>query len=847
MKSRHIIISLSLLIAATLPAVAQNTRTLYFMEEITERNNMNPAFTPNCKFYFDFVFMPNFYLNAGTDQLIVNDLLFNRNGITSTFLSSEAEMDRFFRKLKPAVTFNVGAKVNILSFGFRFNRRNYLTFDFGINADVAAYIPRDVFRLALFGTPDDTYNRFDFNRLGVDATVYSNVSIGYMRVIDDKWTFGFKAKYLMGYADMQTSISDMSFVATRDRWVLNTHGRVNASLPVSYEVDEQNRLVTSSVALYPDPDIISLLWRPAGHGAAIDLGFTYKPIGNLTVSASVTDLGFIRWGRNVIGASMDGSFQIDGLVDFQPGDSIDFSVVADRLQQIGEDIVATAEIDRDPKAYTSMLYANFYAGVEYGVLDNKISFGVVNDLRFNHAHVRDEVTLAVNLRPLHWMKFALSYSFVNGRGGNLGVGLNLRAGMFNTFLIMDYLPLSWANINYTGADGLSQRIPVPNRTQMVNIQAGMSWNIGRDANDTDNDGVWRYRDRCPDTDMDFLRKQCPGLKRKQLVDRQGCEFDEDRDGVHDCYDLCPGTPAGVAVDSVGCPIDTDADGVPDYLDRCPDTPEGVSVDSMGCPVDTDNDGVPDYLDRCPDTPARVSVDENGCPVDTDNDGVPDYLDRCPGTPDSVEVDENGCPVDTDRDGVPDYLDRCPDTPVGVPVDKEGCPVDSDGDGIPDYLDRCPFQRGTEANFGCPELTREVSNIFKRAMTGIQFESGRDVIKKSSYPIMDKIVKVLEDNPEYRLNISGHTDNTGSAEKNLQLSRDRAAAVVAYLVKKGIDPSRLTASGYGQEKPVADNRTAKGRAQNRRVEFEVEYKEVTHERIVNPELLDTLQNEANSLP
>lgn len=841
MKLKHIVISI-LLLAASFPAVAQNAQTLYFMEEITERNNMNPAFTPNCKFYFDFIFMPNFFIGGGTDQFILNDFIFNRNGQTTTFLSSEAEIDRFFKKLKPATTLNVNAKFNILSFGFRFNRKNYLTFDFGINADLTGYVPRDLMRLSLLGTPSDTYNKFDFSKLGVDATMWSNVSIGYMREVNDKWTFGFKAKYLMGYANMQTNVSNMSLVAARDRWELDAHGRVNASLPVDYALDENGRLDTESIALQQESDLLSLLYRPAGHGAAIDLGFTYKPIKNLTISASLTDLGFIRWGRNMVGASMNGSTSIDGLI--QPNDSlfledgsINTGVITDRLNGVLDTIIASAEIDKEPKPYCSMLNANFYAGVEYGVLNNKISFGLVNDLRFNHAHVRDEVTLAVNFRPIHWLKASFSYSFVNGRGGNLGVGLNLRAGMFNTFLIMDYVPLSWANINYTDENGMMQTIPAPNRTQMVNIQAGMSWNIGRDANDPDNDGVWRYRDRCPDTDMDFLRKQCPGLKKKQFVDRQGCEFDEDGDGIHDCYDLCPNTPAGVEVDSVGCPLDADADGVPDYLDRCPDTPEGVEVDENGCPLDEDKDGVPDYLDQCPGTPAKVIVDSVGCPLDTDGDGVPDYLDRCADTPGGVEVDERGCPVDTDHDGVADYLDKCPETPAGVRVDADGCPLDTDGDGIPDYLDKCPAQAGPASNHGCPEITREVTNLFKKAMTGIQFESGRDVIKKSSYPVMDEIVKVLNDNPEYKLNISGHTDNTGNAEKNLQLSRDRAAAVVAYLVKKGIDPSRLRAAGYGQERPIADNKTAKGRSQNRRVEFEVEYAEVTQERIVNPELIE----------
>ncbi|HQC05324.1 MAG TPA: thrombospondin type 3 repeat-containing protein, partial [Paludibacteraceae bacterium] len=166
--------------------------------------------------------------------------------------------------------------------------------------------------------------------------------------------------------------------------------------------------------------------------------------------------------------------------------------------------------------------------------------------------------------------------------------------------------------------------------------------------------------------------------------------------------------------------------------------------------DSDGDGVPDRIDECPDTPQGVVVDSVGCPVDSDGDGVPDYIDKCPDTPKGVVVDSVGCPIDDDGDGVPNYIDECPDTPQGVVVDSVGCPVDTDGDGIPDYLDKCPNVPGPKSNYGCPELKKEVRSLFKKAMQGIQFETDKDVIKKSSYPTLDKIVEVMKTNPTYML-------------------------------------------------------------------------------------------------
>jgi outer membrane protein OmpA-like peptidoglycan-associated protein len=244
-------------------------------------------------------------------------------------------------------------------------------------------------------------------------------------------------------------------------------------------------------------------------------------------------------------------------------------------------------------------------------------------------------------------------------------------------------------------------------------------------------------------------------------------------------------------------------------------------------VDSDEDGVPDYLDECPGTPIGVQVDKRGCPRDSDGDGVPDYLDKCPNTPEGVQVDENGCPRDEDGDGVPDYLDKCPGTPAAArgTVDENGCPKDTDGDGIPDYEDACPTVPGVKSNKGCPEVKASVKKIFEKALQGIQFESGKDVIKPVSFPILNQIVNVMKENPTYLLQINGHTDNVGKPEANQILSENRAAAVEKYLVNKGgVDEKRLTSQGFGDTQPVAPNDTAANKAKNRRVEFVVKFEE-----------------------
>jgi OmpA-OmpF porin, OOP family len=184
--------------------------------------------------------------------------------------------------------------------------------------------------------------------------------------------------------------------------------------------------------------------------------------------------------------------------------------------------------------------------------------------------------------------------------------------------------------------------------------------------------------------------------------------------------------------------------------------------------------------------------------DSDGDGVADVDDRCPGTPKGVAVDASGCPLDSDGDGVADYLDRCPGTPVGVAVDKDGCPV--------------PKAAATPTKSAV--VTSEGTWIFK----GVQFETNSAELKTASYPVLDEIVAGMKEQPELRVEIQGHTDSRGSKALNDRLSQQRAESVMAYLVSKGISRDRLTARGYGPDKPVASNDTVQGRAENRRVEL-----------------------------
>lgn len=257
--------------------------------------------------------------------------------------------------------------------------------------------------------------------------------------------------------------------------------------------------------------------------------------------------------------------------------------------------------------------------------------------------------------------------------------------------------------------------------------------------------------------------------------------------------------------------DTDGDGIYDKDDACPDV-AGLKQFN-GCP-DTDGDGIVDASDACPTEFGLAAL--NGCP-DRDGDGIADKDDACPDTPGLKQF--NGCP-DTDGDGVPDKDDKCPT--VAGPKENGGCPfLDADKDGVADKDDDCPTVYGPASNRGCPEVTNEALEDLKVQARAVYFNSGKATFKtgdKETPARLDAIKEILKNYPNAKFSIEGHTDSTGSAKLNQKLSEERAKAVLDALVQRGVNPENLESKGFGASQPVASNKTAAGKAQNRRTEI-----------------------------
>ena len=861
MKAKRIMLA-ALVALMTLSASAQQVSTLYFLENAPMRHTINPAFQPVSAGYVNISPLGWSSISLGNNSLTVSDLFFvdPATGKTITPLHPNADRQKFLKTLRSMEYANGDSQIGLVNLGLRIKDAGFLTIGINERVETGVTTPRSIYDFVLGGGMTNLnggVNTINLTGFGAGLTAYMEIGGGYSHKLNEQWTVGGKFKFLLGAAYIGARSRNLAIDASTDEWRIYGRQEIDIAAPINapylsgildgatladvidgiqagkYVVDSifGGQIGGGNVLPY-----IKKFLTPAGYGAAIDIGFTYKPIEQLQISAALTDLGFIYWSKsNNYACNVDTTFTGAGEIDY--GDPAYRDADGNFSTQILMDTVKSnlyhvldgfrlSSQGAHGKAH--MTSARLNVGLDANFWDNRVGIGILSATRLYNYRLYEEVTIGASFRPFNWLSLALSYSLMNnGKYSNIGAGLSIMPyDGINMTIAMDYIPTSYAGVDVNG----QTKYILPYKAKMVNVALGFSVCWGTNRRDKDKDGVWDKIDMCPDT------------PRGVEVDSVGCPLDEDHDGVPDYLDHCLGTPAAAIghVDSVGCALDTDGDGVEDYKDLCPNTPEAAwgKVDSVGCPLDTDGDGVADYKDECPNTPeaARGAVDERGCEKDSDGDGVPDYLDECPDTPEAARgaVNEKGCPKDSDGDGVPDYMDECPDTPIAAVgfVDEKGCELDSDEDGVPDYKDACPHVAGVKANKGCPEVKREVRMLLNKAMQGIEFESGKATIKSKSFPLLDQIAQTFIENESYIIEVQGHTDATGKAALNKKLSQDRADAVMMYLVKKGVSSSRMTAVGYGQEQPIADNKTKAGRQKNRRVQFNITFEEVHVETILD---------------
>jgi outer membrane protein OmpA-like peptidoglycan-associated protein len=809
------------------PAQAQLDQTMYNMPNVPQSIYMNPALIPTYKINIGLPVISSLYYNGVHTGFYAKTLVQNQND--SVVFDIDGTLDR----LAKLNTFSQNFQTDLLHVGFRTGDA-YVHMNIGTNVDARFNYPRDLFELAWKGNGPFVGRTADLSGFGPNVSMYHEIGFGYARPLNEKLTIGAKARFLMGVTNLYTKRSDLTLATDDVNFGLTAAGSMDLNMsgimPFPYNdtsAYDPNQYLGLLLGDYDSP----IEKDPVGYflggfnnpGFGIDLGASYDINDKFNVSASVVDLGLIRWKRGVANLRMEEtSFTFTGLdIASWPTDSLGGNFADSLAEDLLDSLEGSFRLDTTAEAYTTPLTPRFTVAGNFNVTE-KMNASLVFTGEIYRGNFRPAVTLGYNAQLGRLLSAHVNWSYMNRSPLNIGTGLALNLGPIQLYAAADNM-VSFLGNRYivpiggdsTGAGAFNAPIIKTSKTR--HVHAGMNITIGREKRDRDGDGIFDKEDNCPDDPGLPEFQGCPDVDGDKIPDHQdacpeipgvaeftGCP-DTDGDHLTDTLDGCPTEPG--PLDLNGCP-DRDNDKIIDKEDKCPD--QFGPKETQGCP-DKDRDGVLDSDDLCPEKPGPA--DHKGCP-DSDGDTVYDNEDRC--VDEFGPVDNMGCPYgDLDKDGVLDREDKCPDTPG--PVENKGCPWgDLDLDGVTDNVDDCPNQPGPASNKGCPE---ELTKAFELAEK-TKFKPGSAIIEESSKPALDTVVARMAQYPDVRIKLVGHTDSDGSETANLTLSKNRTMAIFTYLTTKGVDAKRLETDWKGETMPIDTNATPAGKANNRRVEITV---------------------------
>lgn len=477
---KKLIISIAAALTA-MAADAQVSHALYFMESVPQTNLLNPARQPRAT---KFIAIPGANVHAAAyTNLVACDFFQKKDGEWLTLLNDGFDYSDLYDIYKKQLAADLNVNVGILSFGWRNDEGHYLSFNLSerVSADVS--VPADLLKIGDKGLPDGTM--LDLAKLGVSAMAYTELAASYSRVINEQWTAGVRIKLLAGTGAVWTKNNKFDIQTGEDKWHIKTDIEVMAALPLETDgcIKEDGTIETDSIDIRDfdkTKDLVKyLIPRLSNPGGALDLGVTYKLNDNFRFSASVTDLGFISWGRDINRFKSRSEFDFDG-IDYD----IDNEEHEDDFQNALEDALdtlqANCQVTLGHKRFSTPLHPSVYVGAEYTPV-YFLNVGFLSNTKFMPTHrVNQDFSLSATLNPYKLPASATFGYTINVKGqSSASCGLSLRMGVLQFYTVLDYVPFKYDVLKreYDGDDE-HEKYSAPHKLSNVNITAGLNIVLG---------------------------------------------------------------------------------------------------------------------------------------------------------------------------------------------------------------------------------------------------------------------------------------------------------------------------------------------------------------------------------
>jgi hypothetical protein len=447
---------------------AQNSQVLYLMN-LPQNHLINPALRPSNTLY---IALPGINLNLNNNFVNFSDVIIKGQPKDSliSFLHPDYSVDKFLTKIKDRNFIEPEVAIQSLGFGFSVGKDSYVFVDITDRVDGNIVIPGDLFRLALKGNETFVGNKIDLSSLRGDLKYYREIGLGISRNFSEKLRIGVKGKLLFGIADLAIENKSLGVTVNDDySHTLDANLSVNMSGPVNVYMDSKNNI--DSVTFDKDrfkttSGLVDFFSGKKNLGLGLDIGATYDLTERIILSASVTDLGFIRWKKDITNLKADNRFEFSGL------NMVDVVNGTKTIDEIGKDMVDSLKnafvVTRSKSAYTTYLPFGVSVGGSYN-LTKSFSVGLLSYTKFIGKGIREALTLSANLNIGNLFSTSVSYTAENHQYDNLGAGLAFRAGVMQFYILSDRIPVTWDRIK-----DKSTNVIIPSNWNTFNLRLGVN-------------------------------------------------------------------------------------------------------------------------------------------------------------------------------------------------------------------------------------------------------------------------------------------------------------------------------------------------------------------------------------
>jgi hypothetical protein len=485
MKYRVVILTSVLLLVFNATLSAQISRVTYFMR-IPQNHLLNPAFRPASRFNIGIPVLAGISGGFGNNFFELTDILtpdLKADSIIS-FQNPNFDLEKLAAKLKDRNTISADASVQLLGIGFPLGKNLYLYADVMDRLTVKTLFPRDLMELYELGSTGFTDRTLDISEMNLKAQYFREYGVGLSGNITGSLRIGGRIKLLSGLASVSLINRSLHLIVNDD---LSQGVIADASLQVSGKETIQ-KILTDNNFILQSPDtsndkvnvkgfIQQYLGAPVSNtGIGIDLGIVYNFGRLFTLSASIADLGFINWKKDLKSYDANANFTLPGIT---LQDVVDQSFsIDDMVSSLKDSIVNNFVEDQNPPSFKTYLPTRISVGGSFNILP-VLSFGILSDTRIFAGSARETVSFSANTYLGRTFNASVNYTIDNFNYNNLGFGLAFKAGFAQVYLIADKIPLTWERVYFSSGDDKYKAIPIPGKWNMFNFQVGMNIAFGK--------------------------------------------------------------------------------------------------------------------------------------------------------------------------------------------------------------------------------------------------------------------------------------------------------------------------------------------------------------------------------